>query len=114
MRRVRILIVIGGILLPFFAAIVNSSLPLGVGGGLLLSALNSICWGSILLATVGYRHQNSAIVPIVTGVAWPAFFYLAFDSESSPLGLIFLPVENLVFVFAGWLLGRYIDRQGEP
>lgn len=101
MRRVRLFIVIGGILLPFLAAIVNSSLPRSLGAVILLSALNSICWGSVLLATLRYRHQNSAIFPIAMGFAWPALFYLAFDSKSSPLGLIFLPIENLAFVLAG-------------
>ena len=114
MRRVRLLIVIGGILLPYFAAVLNSSLPLRAGGGLFLSALNSICWGSILLATLGYRHENSAIFPIVIGFAWPTLFYLTFGSKTSPLDFIFLPIENLVFVFAGWLLGNYVDKHTEP
>jgi hypothetical protein len=114
MRRIRLLIVIGGILLPFIAAIVNSSLPLDLRGVLFLGALNSICWGSILLATTGYRDPNSAIFPIVTGFAWPTLFYLTFNGKSSPLGFIFLPIENLGFVFAGWLVGRYVDKRSQP
>jgi hypothetical protein len=114
MWRIRVLIVIGGLLLPYIVAIVNSSLPLGLSGALFLGALNSICWGSILLATAGYRHPHSAIFPIVMGFAWPTLFYLTFDRKSSPLGFIFLPIENLVFVFAGWLAGRYVDKESQP
>lgn len=113
---VRLLIVIGGICLPFIAGIVNGSgnlLNFNPGAVLFLSALNSICWGSILLATLGYRHANSAIFPIVIGFTWPALYYLTLDSKSSPFGIIFLPIENLAPVFIGWLVGRYADRQSD-
>lgn len=114
MRRIRLFIVIGGILLPYIAAIMNSSLPLDLGGALFLGALNAICWGSILLATIGYRDPTSAIFPIVAGFVWPTLFYLTFNGKSSPLGFIFLPIENLGFVFAGWLIGRYVDKRSQP
>jgi hypothetical protein len=110
MRQTRLLIAKGGVLLPYIAAMVNSSLPHSLSGGLFLSVFNSICWGSILLATAGYRHPHSAMFPVVMGFAWPTLFYLTFDSKSSPFGFVFIPIENLVFVFAGWLAGRYFDK----
>jgi len=110
MHRVRLFVVTGGILLPYVAAMLNSSLPFGVREGLFVGVLNSICWGSILVATIGFRNPTSALFPIVIGYAWPILFYLTFNSKSSPVGFIFLPIENLVFVFAGWLAGRYVDK----
>ncbi len=111
MRRIRAAIVIGGILLPYIAGIVNNALPLNFRGALFLGVVNSICWGSVLLATSGYRHSGSAMFPIVMGFAWPTCFYLTFNPKSSPLGFIFFPIENVVCVFAGWLVGRYVDKQ---
>lgn len=114
MRRIRAAIVIGGILLPYIAGIVNSALPPSFKGALFLGVVNSICWGSVLLATSGYQHSSSAMFPILLGFAWPTCFYLTFNTKSSPLGFIFLPIENLVFVLAGWLVGRYVDKQSQP
>src|SRR4051812_31099333 len=79
LRVVRLLIVIGGILLPYIAALISGS-PVATstdpGAVLFLGFFNSICWGSMLLATLGYRRAESAVFPIVIGFAWPAAFYL--------------------------------------
>ncbi len=92
----------------------NSSLPLGLKEGLFLGAFNSICWGSILLATAGYRHPNSAIFPIVIGFAWPTLFYLTFDGKSSPLGIIFFRSKTWsLFLPDGWQ-GVTLTRKASP
>jgi hypothetical protein len=109
--QIRLLILIGGVCLPFVAALVNSSLPFTWGGILMIGVFNSICWGSILVATAGYRDPSSAIFPVVIGYAWPTLFYLTFDGKSSPFGLVFVPIENVVFVLIGWLVGRYAERR---
>jgi hypothetical protein len=111
MRQVRLLIFVGGIFLPYVAGMINSSLPMSWGSILFLGAFNSIIWGSVLLATAGYRHAISAAYPALLGFAWPTLYYLSFGSKSSPIGLVFLPVENLLFVLIGWLVGRHFDRE---
>ncbi len=112
MKQARLFIFVGGVLLPYIAGLLNSGLASdSLGGFLFLSAFNSIVWGSILLATAGYRHAISAAYPALLGFAWPTLSYLSFGGKSSPIGFIFLPFENLLFVLIGWLIGRHFDRE---
>lgn len=112
---IRLLIVIGGVLLPYVAAMIGGSTALlnaKPDAIIVFGAFNSICRGGVLLATVGYRNPAATIFPVVIGLALPTYFYLNFGSKStSPFGIIFMPIENLVLVFIGWLAGRYVDKR---
>ncbi|HEY4089272.1 MAG TPA: hypothetical protein VGM43_25255 [Bryobacteraceae bacterium] len=76
MRQARLLIFIGGVVLPFIAGLLNSSLNSILAK--LRGQLSTIC------RSAASRHR---------------------------IGFIFLPVENLVFVLIGWLVGRHFDSE---
>ena len=123
MSVARCLVVLVGILLPYAIRILGmpahgaswftSYLGDGIDALLFFGAFNAICWGSILLATLTYRHVRSVWFPALLGFAVPAYYHATLDlasSSTAAIGLIFIPIYSLPCVFAGWLIGLLFDR----
>ena len=124
MRRARLLIAIVGILLPY-AARIPGALIHGIpwltsyfGSAwwafLMFAAFNAVNWGSILIATLAYRHARSAWFPAVLGFALPIAAHTAVDLSAdaqAAVALVVIPFASLPGVVVGWLLGLWYDRR---
>jgi FAD binding domain len=123
MSVARGLVVAVGILLPYAVRILGipaqgvrwftSYLGGGIEALLFLGTYNAICWGSILLATLTYRHVRSVWFPALAGFAVLAFYHARLDlaaSSMAAIGLLFIPTFTLPYVFVGWLIGLLFDR----
>jgi hypothetical protein len=123
MSKARLLIVLVGVVLPFAARIpgmitqgVNwfTSYWTGWHSFLFFGTFNSICWGSILLATLTYRDVRSVWFPALIGFAMPAYWHATLDIASSnffsAIKLSTIPFLSLPYVGVGWLVGLAFDR----
>lgn len=123
MSVARWLVVLVGILLPYAIRILGipahgvgwftSYMGNGIDALVFFGAFNAICWGSILLATLTYRHVRSVWFPALLGFAVPAYFHATLDlasSSTAAIALIFIPIYSLPGVFLGWLIGLLFDR----
>ena len=109
MRQLRLLVVVGGLLLPYAALLINVRMfPTGLGPVVLVGGVNMVCWLSVLAACSSRRTVESAAVTALIGFAFPAF---AYATTTSPLAMIYIPFMNLPFVLVGWFIGRYLDDQ---
>ncbi len=83
------------------------------GAILFLFLSGSLCWGSILLATMTYRYAASALFPFFAGFGFLTYAYLmnTFNPDAQgALVYLFGPIYSTGFVFLGWLCGLYLDR----
>lgn len=122
MTLARWLIVLVGILLPYAARIPGiyshglSWLTSYVGGWqavVFFGSFNAICWVSILIATIPYRDVRSVWFPSLLGFGALAVGHAVIDLSAdaqAAIGLIFIPIYSLPFVFVGGLIGLAFDR----
>ena len=123
MKTARVLIVVIGILLPFLSRIPGALIKGkswftcyfdgGLGGTAFISALQALCWGSILLATLSYKQTNAVWFPGAFGFAFVglshAFLNLS-SSSTAAIGLVAIPLLSLPVVLVGWLIGLWYQR----
>lgn len=118
----RWLIVLVGILLPYATRIVGipahglswfTSYVNTWQAVVFFGSFNAICWVSILIATLPYRDVRSVWFPALLGfgslAAGHAMIDLSADAQAA-IGLIFIPIYSLPFVFVGGLIGLAFDR----
>jgi hypothetical protein len=122
MTTARWLVVLVGILLPYAIRILGipahgvgwfTSYLGGIDALLFFGAFNAICWVSILLSTYAYRHVRSIWFPALGGFGACAYLHSTLDlasSSTAAIGLIFIPIYCLPFVFFSWLIGLLFDR----
>lgn len=119
MLKIRIAIVIFGILLPYFARIPGGSSWLnqytsgGMSSFLFFGSFNAIAWGAILFCTFLYKHKLSAIAPVLFGFVPLALVHGMYDLSSdaqAAIGLIFIPIYALVPIAVGGVIGYLLDR----
>lgn len=124
MVRARVVVIIFGLLLPYLARIPGvffhgqqwflSFLGSGVGAFVFLGVFNALCWGSVLVSTLSYRHPRSTLFPVVFGFSLPAVAYGSLDllsSSTAAIALIFIPIYALPLVLIGWWAGWMYDRK---
>ena len=124
MKTARILVVVIGMLLPYLARLpgmlfkgpvwFTSYLGDDPGALVLLGVCNALCWGSILAASLTYRHARAVWFPAIAGFGFLALFHATLDLSSSStaaIALIFIPIFSLPLVVAGWLVGLWYDRR---
>ena len=129
MRRARIAVLIMGVFLPYMARIPGifvhgvdwltqyfggEGVMHAIGAFLFFGMFEAICWGSILAATLTYRHARAVWFPAVCGFVLPIYAHLSLDlaaDAQEAVALIFIPIYSLPFVFVGWLLGWLYDRK---
>ena len=123
MRNARLLVIAIGILLPYLARVpgifvkgtgwLTSYLEGGLGALVFIAGLQAICWGSILAASLSYRHPASLWFPAVLGFGFVALAHGFLDLSSTStaaVALVAIPFASLPLVFVGWLLGLWYDR----
>jgi hypothetical protein len=120
MLRIRIAIVVVGILLPYLVRIpgglswLHQYTNVGIAGFLFFGAFNAIAWGAILACTFLYKQKLSAIAPVVFGfipLAWVHSIYDLSSDAQAAIGLIFIPIYALVPIAIGGVIGYVIDRK---
>mgnify|MGYP003575664459 CR=1 FL=1 len=120
MIKVRVAIVIFGILLPYLVRIpggsdwLNQYAGAGMSGFLFFGAFNAIAWGAIFICTFLYKHKLSAIAPALFGFVPLAWVHSTYDLSSdaqAAIGLIFIPIYALVPIAIGGVIGYVIDRR---
>ena len=123
LKQMRWSIAILGICMPYLARIPGtfthgaqwliSYFGDGLGAVAFFGAFNVICWGAALLATLGYRHAQSAWFPTVAALGSSAWLHstvdLAADAQAA-LALVFIPFMTLPFTATGWIIGHLVDR----
>ncbi|MEI9961154.1 MAG: hypothetical protein WDM76_08540 [Limisphaerales bacterium] len=126
MKKMRIAIIVIGILLPYLARIPrgygwlaqyfsNDSFLVNFGGALFLGAFNAIAWGSILYVSFRYKHPVSMLFPAIFGFGFLAFCHFNLDlasSSTAAVALAFIPIYAAAFfVSVGALqLGYFCDK----
>jgi hypothetical protein len=123
MSVARWLVVLVGILLPYAVRILGipshgfswftSYLGNGIDALIFFGAFNAICWGSILLATLTYRHARSVWFPALLGFTALGYYHTTLDlasSSTAAIGLMFIPIDSLPYVLTGGLVGLLFDR----
>lgn len=119
MLKIRIAIVVVGILLPYLVRIPGGSswlhqyTDVGIGGFLFFGIFNAIPWIAILSFTFLYKRKLSIIAPALFGfipLAWVHSVYdLSADAQAA-IGLVFIPIYALVPIAMGGIIGYLIDR----
>ncbi len=119
MKKIKLSIVIVGILLPYLARIpggfhwVKSYLDAGVGGFLLIQLFNAMTWGTILLFSKSYKRPSMLLFPIILGFGFSAKWHYLTDLSSDPqasFAFLFIPVHSILYVVIGGVIGLVIDR----
>lgn len=123
MTRARLAIVVVGILLPHLARIPwiasgkvdwqDAILVHDWRAVLFIGSFNALCWGSVLIASLTYRHVRSVWFPAILGLGAAGLGYGRLDlgaDAQAPIGLIFIPIFALPWVAVGWLVGLVFDR----
>lgn len=120
--KARFAVVLIGIALPYLARLPGTLsagpgwliayLTPGFGAFSLLTALNAVTWGAILIGTVALRSVPAVSVAAVVGFALPACCHARLDlasSDSAVVGWFLIPVYSLPLVGLGGLLGLLVD-----
>ena len=78
------------------------------------SVANSVCWGSVLLATRAYRNPRSVLFPALAGIVPLTVFYASLGGPSDPflvIGLIVAPFYTIPLILLGALAGLWFDKR---
>jgi hypothetical protein len=127
MRRVRMVILIFGVLLPYLMRLpgmlfhgpawLTSYFGNSLLAFLLINAFQAINWLPLYLGTLALRHPRSAIVAAAIGFALPIYGHatlnLASDAQAA-VALFVIPIFSLPLVLIGWITGFFIDRKRRP
>lgn len=118
MHKARIIVIIIGVFVPYLARLPGGMDTLGqyVGAGflgfLLIEALNSVTWGSILAISFSYKRQALIVFPSLLGFGYLAFQHYSLDLSSNPnapIALAIIPFYSLVPIGIGGVIGYVID-----
>jgi hypothetical protein len=74
---------------------------------------NAINWGSILAASYRLRSPAAVVLLSLVGFALPAYQHATLDLASdaqAAIGLLFVPIYSLPFVWLGWFTGSAIEK----
>ncbi len=123
MAVARGLVAIAGVLLPYAARLPGISMhgakwftaywEVGWYGTVFFGMFNAVCWGSIVVATLTYRHVRSVWFPALFGFASRVYQHATLDlaaDAQAPIALVFIPFLTLPYVVAGWLVGLAFDK----
>ncbi len=119
LRRLRILMVLFGLALPYLARLpggmdwLKQYTDVSVVGWLFLTAFNAIAVMALLGVSAAYRHRASLLAPAVAGFGFLAWAHgsldLAADAQAA-IALVFIPLLALLPIFLGGWIGSAIDK----
>lgn len=119
MSKARFMLMVVGIFLPYLARLPRGSEWLqqytdaGLGGWLLIGALNAIAWGTILAISFKYERPVSLVSPCLLGFGYLAWAHGTLDlstNANAPIALVIIPVYALVPIAIGGGIGYVVDR----
>jgi hypothetical protein len=119
MRKARLIIVVVGVVLPYFSRVPRGSewlgqyTDIGFGGWLFFGALNAIAWGCIIKLSFKYERPASLLAPCILGFGFLAWAHGTLDLSANPnaaISLVIIPVYALVPIAVGGIFGYIVDR----
>jgi hypothetical protein len=125
MKKMRIAIVVIGILLPYLVRIPrgyewaaqyfsNDSFWDNVLATLFFGAFNAIAWGSILYVSFRYKYPVSVLFPAVFGFSFLGYCHYNLDlaaGSTAAIALASIPIYAAAFfISVGALLGYLCDK----
>ena len=114
MNAARIVVVVIGIVLPYFARIprgvpwVQQYTDVNASGFIFLGGFNAIAWGSIVALSFLYRRPASLLLPCLLGFAFLAWAHYSLDlaaDAQAAIALVFIPM-----IAIGGALGYAMER----
>lgn len=123
MLKARLAVIVIGILLPYLARLPGGTdwlaqyTDAGIAGALLLSLLNAIAWGSVLLISFFYRQPLSVLTAALPGFAFLAWAHYSLDLSAdgqSALGIVLFPLYALLPILVGGVTGYLLDKRSRP
>jgi hypothetical protein len=120
MRKLRIAIVVFGIMLPYLARLLRGLdwfrqyTDLGLPAFLFIQGFNALAVGSIVGLSFWYRRTSSLLLPAVFGFGWLAWAHGTLDLKSdaqAAIGLAIIPIYALVPIAVLAAIGFVVDRR---
>lgn len=120
MRKLRVAVIVFGILLPYLARVpggltwLNEYMSGGIAAFLLIGVFNAIAWGSIVGLSFLYQRPTSLLFPAALGFGFLAWAHFSLDLKSdaqAAIALGFIPIYALLPIFIGALIGYFVDRR---
>jgi hypothetical protein len=114
MKKIRIAILVIGVLLPFLGiAMIGDIGHVRIRGIVLAMIAQAILWFPLILSTFTYRHPMSCLFPTVFGYGFILYAYtmnMLYPDAQGGLVFLFGPIYALVLATVGWVLGLAFDR----
>lgn len=117
--KLRLIIAIVGILLPYAARIPGGAAWLGqyaaagVGGFLMIEAFNAVTWSSLIGLSFLIRRPIMLLIPCVLGFGYLAWAHATLDLSTDAqagIALALIPIYALVPIGVGGVVGYAVDR----
>lgn len=116
------IVVLVGILLPYFARLpglpfrgaawLTDYLGDGPASFLFFNGVNVCVWGTILIGSLALRSLPAIALFATIGLAYPFYQHMRLDLRAdaqAAIGLMFIPIYSVPCLLAGWVLGLLVD-----